>query len=84
MAVHREAKRVAMRMRNRAAYMWPPIGNETRGPEQWSCGAEGASAKGRVLIERGNEGWNPQDPGRPRRWSANEAAWVARGCTSVT
>ena len=39
MAVHMEGKRVAMRMRNRAAYIGSPIGNdmgpEHNGPVEW-------------------------------------------------
>src|SRR5882724_9671079 len=38
-AVHMEGKRVTMRMRNRAAYTGPPIGNNMRsghnGPVEW-------------------------------------------------
>ena len=50
-AVHMEGKRVATRMRNRAAYMWPLIRNETgpgnNSPVEW----KGASAKGSMLTE---------------------------------
>src|SRR5882672_9707397 len=32
----------------------------------------------------GNEGWNPQGPGPPTRWMAEEAASMTHGCAIVT
>ena len=31
-----------------------------------------------------NKGWNPQDPGLPTRWMADEVASMTCGCTNVT
>jgi len=31
-----------------------------------------------------NKGWNPQDPCMPVRWTADEAAFMTRGCGIVT
>jgi len=31
----------------------------------------------------GNEGWNPQGPCPPARWTANEVAFMMHGCAIV-